>query len=117
MRILSLRVAIPSYKITDVAKAIGPNCKIKIVGIRPGEKLHEEMITISDALNTYDLGKYYTILPQNPTFDKEKFIKKFNAKIVDKNFSYNSAYNNEWESVENLRKLIKKHIDPYFQIK
>jgi len=107
---------IPSYKITDVAKAIGPKCKIEEVGIRPGEKLHEEMITVSDALNTYDLGKYYAILPQTPTFDKEKFIKNFNAKIVDKNFSYNSAHNTEWESVESLRKLIKKHVDSNFEI-
>ena len=68
-----------------------PDCKQEIVGIRPGEKLHEEMITVSDSFNTYDLGKYYVILPQNTTFDRNDFIKKFDAKPVKENFSYNSA--------------------------
>ncbi len=54
---------IPSYKIADVADAIGPNCKKEIIGIRPGEKIHEEMITASDSYNSYDIGKYYVILP------------------------------------------------------
>lgn len=107
---------IPSYKIVDVATAIGPNCVQKEVGIRPGEKLHEEMITVSDAINTYDIGKYYAILPQETTFDKNEFIKHFNAKLVDKNFSYNSGDNKEWETVDSLRKLVKKHIDPNFNI-
>ena len=107
---------IPSYKIVDVASAIGPDCIHQEVGIRPGEKLHEEMITVSDALNTYDLGKYYAILPQKPIFEKEKFIKHFNAKLVDSNFSYNSGDNEEWESVESLRLLVKEFIDPNFKV-
>ena len=106
---------IPSYKIVDVASAICPDCKQEIVGIRPGEKLHEEMITVSDSFNTYDLGKYYVILPQNTTFDRNDFIKKFDAKPVKENFSYNSGDNNEWLSVENLRKLVKKFVDPNFK--
>lgn len=107
---------IPSYKIVDVATAIGPDCRQDEVGIRPGEKLHEEMITASDAINTYDIGKYYVILPQETTFDKEKFIKHFKAKLVDPNFSYNSGDNDQWESVESLRVLVNKFVDPNFRI-
>lgn len=107
---------IPSYKITDVATAIAPECKHKVVGIRPGEKLHEEMITSSDSFNTWDLGKYYAILPQKTIFKLENFIDKFNAVKVEEGFSYNSGKNHQWESVESLRELIKKHVDPNFTI-
>ena len=106
---------IPSYKIVDVASAIGPNCIQEEVGIRPGEKLHEEMITVSDAMNTYDIGKYYAILPQKTIFEREEFIKHFNAKLVDPNFSYNSGDNEEWETIESLRELVKIHVDPNFK--
>ena len=106
---------IPSYRIVDVASAIGPECIQKVVGIRPGEKVHEEMITVSDALNTYDIGKYYAILPQQTVFKRDEFIKHFNAKPVDPNFSYNSGNNEEWETVESLRKLIKIHVDSNFK--
>lgn len=98
---------IPSYNIMDVAKAICPKCKVKEIGIRPGEKLHEEMITKSDSFNTYDLGKYYAILPNQPTLDLNKFINKFNAKLVPEGYSYNSGENSEWETVESLRQQIK----------
>ena len=107
---------IPSYKILDVAKAIAPDCKHKIVGIRPGEKLHEEMITISDAMNTYDIGKYYTILPTQPIFDIHKFISNFEAKKVNEGFSYNSGSNSNWETIASLRKLIKIHVDRNFRL-
>lgn len=107
---------IPSYKITDVAEAIGPECEKPVVGIRPGEKLHEEMITSSDSYYTYDLGKYYTILPSGHKWDKEEFIKNFKAVKVKPGFQYNSAENDEWESVEDLRNLIKEHVDPNFQV-
>ncbi len=105
---------IPSYKILDVAEAIAPNCKIEVVGIRPGEKLHEEMITASDSYTTYDLGKYYAILPQKSIWDLNEFIKKFRAKKVPKGMSYNSEKNSNWISVETLRKLIKIHVDSDF---
>ena len=107
---------IPSYKVVDVATAIGPDCQQKEVGIRPGEKLHEEMITVSDAVNTYDIGKYYVILPQQTIFNRDKFIRHFNAKLVDPNFSYNSGDNEEWETTESLRELLKTHVDPNFKI-
>jgi len=102
---------IPSYRITDVATAVGPNCEQVIVGIRPGEKVHEEMITSSDSFYTYDLGKYYTIIPSTHNWKLDEFIKEFNAKIVQPGFSYNSGENTEWEMVETLRELIREHVD------
>ena len=102
---------IPSYNILDIAEAIGPDCEKPIIGIRPGEKIHEEMITASDSYNTYDLGKYYTILPTNTSWDLNEFINHFGAVKVPEGFSYNSGENTEWETVESLRNLIDKHID------
>jgi UDP-N-acetylglucosamine 4,6-dehydratase len=107
---------IPSYKITDVAEAIAPGCEQRVVGIRPGEKLHEEMITSSDSFSTYDLGKYYTIVPQTSTWNLSDFIKHFNAKKVPVGFNYNSGTNSEWLSVEQIRDLIVKHVDSTFKI-
>lgn len=107
---------IPSYKIMDVARAIAPECEHKVVGIRPGEKVHEEMITPSDSFYTYDLGKYYTILPSKPKWNLEDFIKTFNAKKVEKGFAYNSGTNDEWETVESLRSLITEHVDSTFKV-
>lgn len=101
---------IPSYKITDVAEAVAPECKLEIIGIRPGEKIHEEMITSSDSFNTYDLGKYFTILPSVPNFNLKEFIDSFNAVKVEEGFNYNSGTNTEWETVEGLRELIKEHV-------
>lgn len=107
---------IPSYRITDLAEAIGPECEKPIIGIRPGEKVHEEMITSSDSFYTYDLGKYFTILPSSQTRWKlEDFISCFNAIPVEQGFRYNSGENSDWESIENLRKLIKEHVEPNFE--
>jgi UDP-N-acetylglucosamine 4,6-dehydratase len=106
---------IPSYKIMDVAKAIGPDCEYQITGIRPGEKIHEEMITSSDSFTTYDLGKYYVILPRVPNWNLDSFIQKFDAKLVPYAFNYSSGENTEWETVESLRKLIIEQIDPNFK--
>jgi len=105
---------IPSFKITDLAKSIGPECKHEVVGIRPGEKLHEEMITSSDSFSTYDIGKYYSILPQVPKWELTKYIMEFNAKKVEDGFCYNSGTNENWLNVEDLRNLIKSNIDPNF---
>jgi nucleoside-diphosphate-sugar epimerase len=101
---------IPSYKILDVAKAICQDCEHKIVGIRPGEKIHEEMITSSDSYNTYDLGKYYVIIPTVPNWNIEEFKSYFNAKKVENGFNYSSGQNTEWETVESLKKLISEYI-------
>lgn len=105
---------IPSYKIIDVANAVGPNCEKKIVGIRPGEKIHEEMITSSDSFYTYDLGRYYAIVPSSPRWKLDEFITNFRAVRVPMGFRYNSGENTEWVSVERLRELIREHIDPTF---
>jgi len=102
---------IPSYHITDVATAICAECEQKVVGIRPGEKIHEEMITPSDSFNTYDLGKYYVILPTTHKWNLQEFVNRFNAKPVPVGFSYNSGDNTEWETVETLRELIKIHVE------
>jgi FlaA1/EpsC-like NDP-sugar epimerase len=107
---------IPSYKIMEVAKAIGPECRIDIVGIRPGEKVHEEMITSSDAFTTYDLGDTYVILPQVPVWNLQDFIKKFDAKKVPAGFNYSSGENTDWVDAAQLRQLIIDHIDPNFSI-
>ncbi|MBN8879635.1 MAG: UDP-N-acetylglucosamine 4,6-dehydratase (inverting) [Sphingobacteriales bacterium] len=107
---------IPSYKIVDVAKAIAPECEHRVVGIRPGEKIHEEMITASDSFSTYDLGKYYAILPQTPVWDIDEFIRAFKAKKVPVGFSYSSGTNPEWLSIKDLRELIIKYVDPNFQV-
>lgn len=107
---------IPSYRITDVAEAIGPECEKPIVGIRPGEKIHEEMITASDSFFTYDLGKYYAILPSSHNWKLDDYIKHFNAKKVAHGFSYDSGNNTKWETVESMRKLIKEHVDTNFEV-
>lgn len=107
---------IPSYRILDVAQAIGPHLEHREVGIRPGEKIHEEMITSSDSFFTYDCGQYYTILPQIPRFKVEDFIAHFKAVKVKPGFQYNSGENTEWVSVEELRQLIVEHVDPSFSV-
>lgn len=105
---------IPSYKIVDLARAINPKNKLKIIGIRPGEKIHEEMITVSDGLNTVDLGNYYIILPPHYDFKgndinlKDYYLKKRKAKKVENNFSYNSGDNKVFLTIEQLRKLSSK---------
>ena len=100
---------IPSYGILDLVKAINPECEIEIVGIRPGEKIHEEMITETDSFSTYDIGSYYSILPSSHSFnfDIKTFMQIHNAKRVEKGFKYSSNTNTDWESIESLKKKIK----------
>ncbi|WP_367987880.1 UDP-N-acetylglucosamine 4,6-dehydratase (inverting) [Vibrio sp. NTOU-M3] len=108
---------IPSYKILDIAEAVAPECETKVVGIRPGEKLHEEMITDTDSLNTIDLGKYYAILPSvSFTYTEEEYLTHHKAEKVPFGFKYNSGTNTEWETVESLRTLVKEHVDPNFTV-
>jgi UDP-N-acetylglucosamine 4,6-dehydratase (inverting) len=104
---------IPSYKILDVAKAIAPEAKHEIVGIRPGEKLHEEMITESDAMNTVEFDNFYVIVPSIRSWSKTKFKKESNSNIgkpCPDGFSYNSKSNNHFLSVGELKKLITENI-------
>lgn len=105
---------IPSYKILDVAKAIAPNAKFENVGIRPGEKLHEEMITATDAINTVEFDDYYVILPSTQLWDIDNFRKESNGKegkLCEFGFSYNSGNNEQFLSVDELRDLISKNVD------
>jgi FlaA1/EpsC-like NDP-sugar epimerase len=107
---------IPSYRITDVAEAIGPECEFPVVGIRPGEKIHEEMITSSDSLNTVDLGKYYAILPVGGKYTREEYCLQMNAQAVTPGFSYCSGSNSDFLTVEALRSLIQSEIDPTHRV-
>lgn len=107
---------IPSYRIMELAEAIAPKCEHKVIGIRPGEKIHEEMITTSDSFHTYDLGTYYTILPQRPVWKLDDYIAHFNAKKVPDGFNYNSGDNDQWETLDTLREKIKKYVDPNFEV-
>jgi UDP-N-acetylglucosamine 4,6-dehydratase (inverting) len=103
---------IPSYKIMDVAKAIAPDAKIEITGTRPGEKLHEEMVTTADAPNTIDIGDHYIILPVVNNVKKKKYLDYYNGKLMPEGFSYNSGNNDKWLSVDEIREMIKLHVDP-----
>ena len=105
---------IPSYRITDVAEAIGPSCEKPIVGIRPGEKIHEEMITESDSFTTVDLGAYYAILPSDGLVQRRYQEAQVNISAVPQGFAYNSGTNPEFLSVEQIRALIREHVDPAF---
>lgn len=107
---------IPSYKVTDLAKAIGPDCEHPIVGIRPGEKIHEEMITASDSFNTVDLGKYFAILPTTGKQSAQYYCDHISGKLVSPGFAYNSGTNPDFLTVEQLRELIRQDVDPNFKV-
>lgn len=101
---------ISSYRITDLAMAIDPKCAHSIIGIRPGEKLHEEMITSSDSCNTVDLGRYYAILPSTGSLNAHAYCRVMGGELVNPGFSYHSGNNVSFLSVEELRELIRKNI-------
>lgn len=107
---------IPSYRILDIANAIGPECKHKITGIRPGEKIHEELITEADSFTTYDIGKYYSILPMSTAWSLEEYIDTFKAKKVEGGFKYNSGTNDQWLSIDEIKNLIVDFVDPDFKV-
>jgi len=107
---------IPSYRIIDVAEAVAPGCQKQIVGIRPGEKLHEEMITETDALNTIEFKDYYVILPSVPIWDVQEFMNAFGGKRCPCDFKYSSGTNTQWLTVEQIRELIRLHVDSKFSI-
>lgn len=111
---------IPSYCITDVAEAIGPNCAKPVIGIRPGEKLHEEMITESDSASTIELEKSYVIVPSLTDVKRDVLINRFTlhhqAKPVRNEFRYSSDKNTDWLTVDDIRRLIVEHVDPTFRV-
>lgn len=101
---------IPSFRLVDLAEAIGPECRQQVVGIRPGEKVHEEMITTSDSINTVDLGAYYAILPVSHDGLKATYLSRTGVGRVPEGFSYNSGTNTQFLSVAALRELISRHV-------
>ena len=101
---------ISSYRIVDVAQAIGPDCDHPVVGVPPGEKIHEEMITTSDSYNTVDLGKYYAILPICTEYSMVTYCEQPGVKPVEPGFCYNSGTNESFLSVDDLRELIGTHV-------
>jgi UDP-N-acetylglucosamine 4,6-dehydratase len=105
---------IPSYRITDLAEAIAPGCRKEIVGIRPGEKLHEEMITPTDALHTIEFEKYFVLLPSVPLWDIKEFMGSFHGSPCREDFSYVSGTNTDWLTVEQIRNLVRLHVDQTF---
>ena len=105
---------IPSYRILDIAEAIAPDCRIEIIGIRPGEKLHEEMITKTDANNSLEFEQYFVILPSMYLWDTKEYCAKFKGKRCEEGFYYNSGENTDWLTVDDIRELIKTHLDPSF---
>ena len=106
---------IPSYRLIDLAEAIGPSCEQKIIGVRPGEKIHEEMISANDSVSTVDLGDIYAVLPSHDWFGADTYQRKHSATPVTANFSYNSETNPKKIGVGELRELILEHIDPSFE--
>jgi UDP-N-acetylglucosamine 4,6-dehydratase (inverting) len=106
---------IPSFRITDLAQAIAPSAAHAVVGIRPGEKLHEEMITASDSHSTVDLGPYYAILPSGDAELQKRYVAASSARPVSPGFTFNSGTNDRFLTVDELRALIREHVDPTFQ--
>ena len=104
---------IPSYRILDLAKSVSPKAKIKFIGLRPGEKLHEEMISNSDSINTIEYNNHFVIASSSQfiNWDKKKYMKsnKFGKNCAE-GFSYNSGTNNNFLKIDQLKKLIKIHL-------
>jgi len=107
---------IPSYRILDVAEAVGPQCRHEEVGVRPGEKIHEEMITASDSFNTVDLGRYFAILPSSDDALRSHYLAQQGVSEVPPSFAYNSGTNTDFLTVQQLRALIRTHVDPDFAV-
>ncbi len=101
---------IPSSRITDVAHAVAPQAEQRVIGIRPGEKLHEEMITPSDSFHTVDLGPYYAILPTGGEYSVDDYCASTGAKAVEPGFSYTSGNNDDFLSVGQLREMISEQV-------
>ena len=105
----------PSFRIMDMAEAIGPGCRHKIVGIRPGEKLHEDMIVSGDSPYTFDFGFCYAILPTGVRVDTDQWARDHGMTRVPEDFAYNSGTNPDVLSVDQLRELIRQAFDPRFE--
>lgn len=102
---------IPSFKITDLAEAMLPGCTMKEVGIRPGEKLHEIMVTKEDSPHTYEYDKHFIIYPEYNSWGNTTIIPGGNP--VEEGFEYSSGSNSEWLSVDDIRKLLKTDVSAH----
>ncbi|MCS7074223.1 MAG: UDP-N-acetylglucosamine 4,6-dehydratase (inverting) [Bacteroidia bacterium] len=107
---------IPAFRVIDLAEAIAPNCQLEIIGIRPGEKLHEEMLTEMDSINTIEFDRYFILVPPMPQWSVSERIKAGNGKPVPIGFRYHSNQPEQWLSVEELREQIRLHVDATFQV-
>lgn len=107
---------IPSYRILDVAEAVAPGGELEMVGIRPGEKIHEEMITQSDAPRTAEFEDYFVIMPSTPLWDEAAFMDTFQGRRCPDGFKYDSGANTDWLTAEGIRDLIRQHLDPSFRV-
>jgi UDP-N-acetylglucosamine 4,6-dehydratase (inverting) len=107
---------IPSYRIVDMAEAIAPECRREVVGIRPGEKLHEEMITQTDAISTLEFDRHFVILPSTQLWDVNRYAATYNGRRCPDGFAYASNTNAEWLSIAQIRELIRTHIDKSFHV-
>ena len=105
---------IPSYRIEDVAEAVAPSIEHRYVGIRPGEKIHEEMITTSDSINTLSYDRHYVILPSYSDINVDSYADKNGGTKVKPGFKYHSGENTDWLGADEIRSMIVKHIDPEF---
>ncbi|MBI4120274.1 MAG: UDP-N-acetylglucosamine 4,6-dehydratase (inverting) [Parcubacteria group bacterium] len=101
---------IPSYKITDLATAVDPNCRQEIIGVRPGEKLHEEMITATDSASTFEFADYFVVVPSRKEWSEVEYLKAYGGRRCAEGFQYSSDKNDQWLSVGDLRELIQKHV-------
>lgn len=104
----------PSYRIMDVAEAIGPSCRLQVVGIRPGEKVHEDMISAGDSLYTLDLGHCYSVVPSGGAVEKDEYVTAWAARMVPSDFTYNSGRNTVFLSVDEIRDIVRRHVEPSF---
>ncbi|MFH1809039.1 MAG: UDP-N-acetylglucosamine 4,6-dehydratase (inverting) [Pseudomonadota bacterium] len=105
---------IPSFRITDVAEAVAPGCRTEIIGVRPGEKLHEMMITETDAQNSLEFPQRYVICPSAQLWDTGRYARENGGHPCVPGFSYDSLHNDQWLTVDELRELIRLHVDPKF---
>ena len=96
---------IPSFKVTDLAEAMLPGCKMPEIGIRPGEKLHEIMVTVEDSSTTYEYDKHFIVYPQVVWNEKQQI--NLSGRKVEDGFSYSSGNNTQWLSVEDIREMLK----------